>query len=90
MPERPDLEYVVGVLDRELRGRSVTVALLQKPVVLRLALEGDLQSLCEQQRFVSVRRVSHFVRFGLVDATTRKRKPTREIVVSPMLAGRFG
>lgn len=89
MPERPDLEYVVSELDRELRGRSIEVALLQKPVVLRLALEGDLHSLCEGQRFVSVRRVSHFVRFGLVDASTRKRKATRELVVSPMLAGRF-
>lgn len=89
MPERPDLEYIVDVLSRELVGRHVVAAELRKPVVLRLLLEGELETSIVGQRFVDLRRQSHFLRFGLVDQTTRRRKATRELIVSPMLAGRF-
>lgn len=89
MPERPDLEYIVDVLSRELLGREIVAAELRKPVVLRLLLEGDLETLAVGQRFVSVARQSHFLRLGLVDGASRRRKATRELIISPMLAGRF-
>ena len=38
MPERPDLEYVVPILDRELTDRAITAVAVRKPVVLRLGV----------------------------------------------------
>ena len=42
MPERPDLDYVLPILDRELASRVITAVLVKKPVVLRLANEGPM------------------------------------------------
>lgn len=74
MPERPDLEYVVPILSRALVGRILGVPRVRKPVVLR-ALAADLVGTVR-----SVERRGHTVVFGLGD---------QEIVISPMLAGRF-
>jgi formamidopyrimidine-DNA glycosylase len=80
MPERPDLEYVVPILARELAGRTVAGVRVKKPVVLRIAVEGKLEELLPGRRFGAVARRAHFVRFAL---------DPLELVVSPMLAGRF-
>ncbi len=80
MPERPDLDYVVPILDAELRGRAITGVRLKKPVVLRQAVEGTLEGLLVGRKIASAVRRAHFVRFDLGDL---------ELVVSPMLAGRF-
>ena len=81
MPERPDLEYVVPILARELAGRSIAGVRVKKPVVLRVAVEGKPEELLVGQSFGAVERRAHFVRFDLGDEL--------ELVVSPMLAGRF-
>jgi formamidopyrimidine-DNA glycosylase len=81
MPERPDLEYVVPILARELAGRRITGFRVKKPVVLRLAVEGKPEELLPGKVFGPVRRRAHFVRFDLGEEL--------ELVVSPMLAGRF-
>lgn len=83
MPERPDLEYVVPILDRELNGRRIVSVAVRKPVILRLAAEGTPASLLVGREFREVRRRAHFVCFDFEPAS-----PV-ELVISPMLAGRF-
>jgi formamidopyrimidine-DNA glycosylase len=80
MPERPDLEYVVPILARQLAGRTIHAVRIKKPVVLRVAVEGKLDELLVGRRFGPVARRAHFVLFEL---------DPLELVVSPMLAGRF-
>jgi formamidopyrimidine-DNA glycosylase len=80
MPERPDLEYVVPILRSELDGRKVTAVRVKKPVVLRVAVPGKFEDLVPGKRFGAVTRRAHFVVFALAPY---------ELVVAPMLAGRF-
>lgn len=82
MPERPDLEYVVPILDRELRGRKVTGWRLKKPIVLRLLVDGKPEQLLLGKTFARVQRRAHFFLFELSDESF-------DIAVNPMLAGRF-
>ncbi len=82
MPERPDLDYVVPILDRELRGASIDAIRLMKPVVLRALIDAPPDALLIGHQFVAVTRHAHFVRFQLEPRDV-------EMVVSPMLAGRF-
>lgn len=81
MPERPDLEYVVPILARELAGRTISGVRVKKPVVLRIAVEGKLDDLLVGKTIGGVTRRAHFVLFDL--------GAELELVVSPMLAGRF-
>jgi formamidopyrimidine-DNA glycosylase len=81
MPERPDLEYVVGVLDATLRGREIVGAELLKPVLLRMMVPGRLPDALVGRRFVEVVRRSHFVVFQL--------DGDLDLTIHPMLAGRF-
>ena len=83
MPERPDLDYVVPILDRELAGRTVVGVRVRKPVVLRIAVPGTIEALITGATIEAVKRRGHFVLFPL-----REPRPL-EIAVSPMLAGRF-
>jgi formamidopyrimidine-DNA glycosylase len=83
MPERPDLDYVVPILARELPGHAIVGVRVRKPVVLRVAVPGTPEDLLTGARIESVRRRGHFVLFGLRDPVAL------EIAVSPMLAGRF-
>jgi formamidopyrimidine-DNA glycosylase len=82
MPERPDLEYVVPRLDAALKDLSITGVRVLKPIVLRLAVDGSPESLFVGRSFRKVARRAHFVLFDWSD-------PETELVVSPMLAGRF-
>jgi formamidopyrimidine-DNA glycosylase len=82
MPERPDLEYVVPILDRELTGRAIAGVRVDKPVVLRVALREPV-TVVVGRTIGGVRRRAHFVVLSLPG------DPPLEIVVSPMLAGRF-
>jgi formamidopyrimidine-DNA glycosylase len=82
VPERPDLEYVVPILDREVAGRLVTAVRVDKPVVLRVALR-DPVTVVVGRRIAGARRRAHFVLMPLDG------DPPLEIVFSPMLAGRF-
>jgi formamidopyrimidine-DNA glycosylase len=84
MPERPDLEYFVPILARELRGAVVSQVRVRKPVVLRVAVVDPLDEAIIGATVGDVTRRAHFVLIDLVRGPGK-----REIVVSPMLAGRF-
>ena len=84
MPERPDLEYVVPILDRGLRGAEIIALRVRKPVVLRIAVPGDPEKLLRGRTFAGVTRRAHCVLFALEGGS-----PEVELVVAPMLAGRF-
>lgn len=83
MPERPDLEYVVPILASELRGAEIAAVRVDKPVVLRVLLPEKIEQLLVGRKIEQVVRRAHFVRFGLTG------EPALEVLVSPMLAGRF-
>ncbi|MCA9669268.1 MAG: endonuclease VIII [Myxococcales bacterium] len=90
MPERPDLEYVVPRLHEEVVGRTIEGAEVLNPVVMRLAVQGAANELLSGRRIEDVTRRAHFVRLAL--KTTKKQRAAGaagEIIVSPMLAGRF-
>jgi len=80
VPERPDLEYVVPILDRELRGLAVTSVRVPRPVVLRIAIRGKPEELLVGKKFEGALRRAAFVLFALGEV---------EIAIAPMLAGRF-
>jgi formamidopyrimidine-DNA glycosylase len=84
MPERPDLEYVVPILARELSGRAITAARVKKPVVLRVVVPGGLEAALLGRTVRGVARRGHFVCFELDGPD-----PAVEVAVAPMLAGRF-
>ena len=81
MPELPDLEYVVSILRETLAGRPIRKVRVGDPVILRLAVPGDLPSLITGTQLRAVERRGHFVIFRL--------DPDHDLVVNPMLAGRF-
>ncbi len=83
MPERPDLDYVVPILNRELSGSTITTVRVKKPVVLRVTVPGTPEQLLCGATFTAVKRRGHFVLFELNGGRAL------ELVVSPMLAGRF-
>lgn len=83
MPERPDLEYVVPRLDEALRGRRITGARVEQPVVMRTLVRGDPGELLAGRSIGGVERRGHFVVFALDG------EPALELAVHPMLAGRF-
>jgi formamidopyrimidine-DNA glycosylase len=83
VPERPDLEYVIPILDQELAGLTITHLRVKKPVVLRITVPGAPQELLVGQTFRGVRRRAHFVLFELDGPCAI------ELAVSPMLAGCF-
>jgi formamidopyrimidine-DNA glycosylase len=85
MPERPELDYVVPILARELSGLSITALRVDSPVVLRVALREPAAEVLPGARIEGVIRRAHFVVFALRGSSGR----ALELVVAPMLAGRF-
>ncbi len=85
MPERPELDYVVPILARELTGKTITALRVDTPVVLRVALREPAQELLPGAVIERVTRRAHFVMFGLRGLGDR----ALELAVAPMLAGRF-
>ena len=85
MPERPELDYVVSILARELRGLSITNLRVDSPVVLRVALREHASDVLPGAAIEGVIRRAHFVVFVLRGAADR----ALELVIAPMLAGRF-
>src|SRR5437879_5205159 len=82
MPERPDLDYVVPVLARELAGVTIGGVRVDKPVVLRVALREPVE-IVVGRTIGAVQRRAHFVVVGLGG------ERALEVVFAPMLAGRF-
>ncbi len=83
MPERPDLEYVVPILAKELSGAVIAAVEIEKPVVLRVLLREKVDEILVGRSIEGVTRRAHFVRFALGG------EPKVEMIVAPMLAGRF-
>ena len=83
MPERPDLEYVIAILNRETAGSQIEAVAVRKPVVLRLTVAGKIEELLVGRRIEAVERRAHFFLFRLDG------DPPLELAVNPMLAGRF-
>ena len=81
MPELPDLEYIVSVLGRTVVGRRIAAVRVKNPIVLRLDLAGTIQDLCIGRTFGACVRHGHFLVLGVGEAY--------DLVVNPMLAGRF-
>jgi formamidopyrimidine-DNA glycosylase len=84
MAERPDLEYFVPILHERLAHQRISAVSVQKPIVLRVAVRGDASTLLTGQTIATVERRAHFVVLGFTDL-----EPALQMVVSPMLAGRF-
>lgn len=92
MPERPDLEYAVPILARELVGRRITSVIVKKPVVVRVVMRGDFVDLVTGAAIVAAARRSHFVVFSLDAAPADPSRPgprALDMAVAPALAGRF-
>jgi formamidopyrimidine-DNA glycosylase len=85
MPERPELDYVVPILARELVGKAIVALRVDTPVVLRVALRESAQELLPGAVIERVTRRAHFVLFDLRGAGDR----ALTLAVAPMLAGRF-
>jgi len=83
--ERPDLEYFVPILHERLRTRRIQSVTVHKPIVMRIAVQGDASSLLTGRQIASVSRRGHFVVVDFVVDTA----PALQLIVSPMLAGRF-
>jgi formamidopyrimidine-DNA glycosylase len=83
MPERPDLEYVVPILNRETAGLRIEAVAVRKPVVVRLTVAGTPEGLLVGRRIEAVERRGHFFLFRLDG------ERALDIAVNPMLAGRF-
>ena len=45
MPERPDLEYQIPLIDAAIAGRTIVEARVHDPVVVRRAVKGELPEL---------------------------------------------
>ncbi len=86
MAERPDLDYWLPILERELAGRRISGVRVKKPVVLRLALPGTPAELLVGRGFGRVYRRGHFAVFELDGGGDRA---PADLVIAPMLAGRF-
>jgi formamidopyrimidine-DNA glycosylase len=77
----PDLEYIVSVLNRVLPGRRIQQVRVKNPIVLRLGVLGTLEAVCAGRAFGTCRRHGHFLLFEIGGG--------HELIVNPMLAGRF-
>lgn len=81
MPERPDLEYFVPMVRSACIDRTISSATVRNPVVMRVAVEGRFEDLIAGRVIQDVTRRAHFVVFTL--------SGDDDLVISPMLAGRF-
>lgn len=81
MPELPDLIYLEKKLPPLLAGQRLIDVEIKEPIVLRMLLPGDFATALRGAEFLAVRRHGPFLVFTLSEE--------RELVIHPMLAGRF-
>lgn len=81
MPERPDLEYVVPAVQKLLKGQEITAVAVHNPIVMRQMVLGEPSELLVGATIARVKRRAHFIHFSMSGEV--------DVVVSPMLAGRF-
>lgn len=81
MPELPDLMYLQKRLNEFLPGQEITAVEIAEPIILRMLLPGDFAQTLVGAQFQTVKRHGPFLTFPLSNDA--------ELVVHPMLAGRF-
>lgn len=81
MPELPDLVYLEKRLNEYLPEQKISAVEIQEPIVLRMLLPGDFAQNLRGAQFQSVKRHGPFLTFALSEE--------KELVIHPMLAGRF-
>jgi formamidopyrimidine-DNA glycosylase len=81
VPELPDLEYVASVLQATIAGQPIRRVRVGDPIVLRLAMPGDFAALLTGALVRAVERRGPCLIFRL--------DPHHDLVVNPMLTGRF-
>ena len=81
MPELPDLVYLQSRLTPLLANQHLTAVKVSEPIVVRMLLSGDFAGALTGAAFLEVRRHGPFLVFALSE--------NRELVIHPMLAGRF-
>ena len=86
MAERPDLDYWVPWLARDLPGARIARVQVDKPVVLRVVIRGSFEDLVTGRRVERVGRRGNFVLFHLAAEADA---PAIDLAISCMLAGRF-
>lgn len=86
MPELPDLVHLERRLS-DLGGREIRSVTVKQPVVIRNHAGIGFDSALEGSMLAAVRRHGPFLHFDLLDAD---RQPRFDLVIHPMLAGRFG
>lgn len=91
MAERPDLDYWVPWLAKDLPGARIARVQVDKPVVLRVVIRGSFDELVTGRTIESVGRRGNFVMFGLAASPPEAgpARPALDVAVSCMLAGRF-
>jgi formamidopyrimidine-DNA glycosylase len=81
MPELPDLVYIEKKLNAVLPGKQIFDVKITEPIVLRNLIASSFDETLLGARFKSIRRRGPFLVFAFDRAI--------EIIVHPMLAGRF-
>jgi formamidopyrimidine-DNA glycosylase len=81
MPELPDLIYLEKHLSPLLAGQRIAGVEVKEPIVIRMLLPGDFATALAGAEFAGTRRHGPFLVFAL--------SGERELVIHPMLAGRF-
>lgn len=81
MPELPDLMHLEKRLNEYLPGEKISEVEIHEPIVLRMLLAGDFAECLRGAKFQTVKRHGPFLTFALSDE--------KELVIHPMLAGRF-
>ena len=81
MPELPDLEYIVEILQRELEMSEAAALEIYNPIILRILTENPIEQLLPHKQLLEIRRHGPFVVFAFTNDFW--------LVVHPMLAGRF-
>lgn len=81
MPELPDLVYLEKRLSPLLENQRIAAININEPIVVRMLLAGEVSEALQGMVFGRVRRHGPFLVFSL--------SQDRELVIHPMLAGRF-
>lgn len=71
---------MLPALEEALTGLQIEEVVVRNPVVMRMMVEGTPEGLLVGQRFEGFARRAHFLHLSLTD---------RDVLVAPMLAGRF-
>ncbi|MFQ5628713.1 MAG: Fpg/Nei family DNA glycosylase [bacterium] len=81
MPELPDLEHIIDILQSEIKNEKVANIDILNPIVFRILLASPVEEILPSRCLENIHRHGPFVVFTFSEELL--------IVVHPMLAGRF-